>query len=118
MVDAFSTNTNEGITMGEDMPPIKLFYGTEPIEFSDASDVFHLDEEPSDADKWKPNWEISFNATVEYNDLINTIFHKSMQTWVVHTKRLPRKRKKFLKRYLERLLKQKVRLHYESRNNT
>lgn len=115
MVDAIPTDTNGRIDMGEDMPPIKLFYSTEPIEFSDASDIFHVDEESteSDADKWKPNWEISFNATVEYHDLIGTIFRKSMQTLVVKTKRLPRKRKKFLKRYLEKLIKQKIKIHYE-----
>ena len=110
------TDTNGRIDMGEDMPPIKLFCGTEPIEFSDASDIFHVDEESteSDADKWKTEWEVSFNATVEYNDLVNFIFRKSMQTWVVNTKRLPRKRKKFLKRYLEKLCKLKIKIHYEN----
>ena len=100
--------------MGEDMPPIRLFYGNEPIEFSDASDIFQLDEEPSenDADKWKQNWEISFNA--EYNDLIEKLFSRGKYiVWRANTKRLPRKYKKFLKQYLERLINQKVRLHYD-----
>lgn len=116
MVDAIPTNTNGGIDMGEDMPPIKLFYGTEPIEFSNDSCLFQLDEEPkeSDTDKWKPNWEISFDATIEYNDLIEKLFpHRKYIIWRANTRRLPRKYKKFLKRYLERLFNQKVRLHYD-----
>lgn len=77
----------------------KLYYGSEHIEIPNAADSLTIDETPTSEPPFKAEMAtLTFDVTAPTH-LNKYLLSKANSNWNVTTHRLPRKKKKMLKRY-------------------
>lgn len=98
----------------DNIKPPKLYYGSEHIEIPNAADSLTIDEQPTSEPPFKAEMAtLTFDVTIPH--LKKYILRKATSDWNVTTKRLPRKKKKMLKKVLSRttgIKSKKIFLHY------
>lgn len=92
----------------------KLYYGSEHIEIPNEVNSLTIDETPTSEQPFKAEMvSLTFDVTIPH--LKEYILSKVTSDWNVTTKRLPRKKKKMLKKELGRITgikSKKIFLHY------
>jgi argininosuccinate synthase len=97
----------------------KLYYGSEYIEIPNAENSLTIDETPTSEPPFKAEMvSLTFNVTAPMH-LNKYLLSKVNSDWNVTTKRLPRKKKKMLKKVLNRITgikSKKIYLHFAYRS--
>lgn len=97
----------------DNIKPPKLYYGSEYIEIPNVENSLTIDETPSEPLFKAEMATLTFGVTIPH--IKEHIFSKVTSNWNVTTKRLPRKKKKMLKKELSRttgIKSKKIFLHY------
>lgn len=98
----------------DNIKPPKLYYGSEYIEIPNEENSLTIDETPTSEPPFKAEMvSLTFDVTIPH--LKEYILSKVTSDWNVTTKRLPRKKKKKLKKVLNRITGikgKKIFLHY------
>lgn len=98
----------------DNIKPPKLYYGSEYIEIPNAENSLTIDETPSEPPFKAEMVSLSFNVTAPTH-LKKYLLSKANSDWNVTTHRMPRKKKKILKKVLNRITgikSKKIFLHY------
>jgi hypothetical protein len=103
----------------DNIKPPKLYYGSEHIEIPNAADSLTIDETPTSEPPFKAEMmSLSFNV-IAPTHLKKYLLSKANSDWNVTTKRMPRKKKKMLKKVLNRITgikSKKIYLHFAYRS--
>lgn len=97
----------------DNIKPPKLYYGSEHIEIPNEADSLTIDETPIEPLFKAEMATLTFDVTIPH--LKEHILSKVTSDWNVTTKRLPRKKKKMLKKEINRITgikSKKILLHY------
>lgn len=98
----------------DNIKPPKLYYGSEHIEIPNEVNSLTIDETPTSEPPFKAEMvSLTFDITIPH--LKEHILSKVTSDWNVTTKRLPRKKKKMLKKTLSKITgvkSKKIFLHY------
>lgn len=102
----------------DNIKPPKLYYGSEHIEIPNSADSLTIDETPSEPPFKAEMISLSFNVTAPTH-LNKYLLSKVNSDWNVTIKRMPRKKKKMLKKVLNRITgikSKKIYLHFAYRS--
>ena len=98
----------------DNIHPPKLYYGSEHIEIPNKENSLTIDVTPTSEPPFKAEMvSLTFDATIPH--FKEHILSKFTSDWNITTKRLPRKKKKMLKKELNRITgikSKKIFLHY------
>lgn len=100
--------------LDNNIKPPKLYYGSEHIEIPYGEYSLTIDETPTSEPPFKAEMAtLTFDVTIPH--IKEHIFRKVTSNWNVTTKRLPRKKKKMLKKILSKITgvkSNKIYIHY------
>ena len=103
----------------DNIKPPKLYYGSEHIEIPNAADSLTIDETPTSEPPFKAEMvSFTFNVTAPTH-LNKYLLSKVNSDWNVTIKRMPRKKKKMLKKILSKITgvkRNKIYIHYAYRS--
>lgn len=100
----------------DNIKPPKLYYGSEHIEIPNAVDSLTIDETPSEPRFKAEMATLTFDVTIPH--IKEHIFSKVTSDWNVTIHRMPRKKKKMLKKVLNRITgvkSKKIYIHFAYR---
>lgn len=103
----------------DNIKPPKLYYGSEHIEIPNAENSLTIDETPTSEPPFKAEMvSFTFNVTAPMH-LNKYLLSKANSDWNVTIHRMPRKKKKMLKKVLNRITgikSKKIYLHFAYRS--
>lgn len=98
----------------DNIKPPKLYYGSEYIEIPNVENSLTIDEPPTSEPPFKAEMAtLTFDVTIPH--IKEHIFSKVTSNWNVTTHRMPRKKKKMLKKVLNRITgikSKKIYIHF------